>query len=236
MRVTEKELSQQQSSSAGVSVENPQKSSSGTPASTVPDPSVKDSSHKMNSLEGGSKGRDRFTPQQDQKSHQRNSFFRRGPHPPGYSPGSYRQNHISHRSFNVRDAQQHQQMQPTTINHNLYFTIAKQIEYYFSPESLWKDIFLRQHMDEQGWVPVSVIADVHQVEQLMKGIPDNHKYILQALKASKIVETNGDKIRKRYDWIKWILPKDGNSTNSEMNNHLRSSNEEGTSEGNKVKA
>ncbi|KAI3954987.1 hypothetical protein MKW98_004990 [Papaver atlanticum] len=227
--------------------------SSRAPASRVPDPSMKDSSHKMNSLEGGSKGGYRCTPQQVQKSHQRNSSFWRGPHPPGDSPGSYRQNHNSHRSFNGRDAQQHQRMQPTMINprnnyispppaipdhHDMYFTIAKQTEYYFSPVSLWKNIFLRRHMNEQGWVPVSVIAGIHQVEKLMKGIPDKIQYILDAVRASTIVETKGDKIRKRYDWIKWILnvPKDGNSANPEMNNHLPSSNEKGsTSESNKLK-
>ncbi|KAI3906576.1 hypothetical protein MKW98_009484 [Papaver atlanticum] len=196
------ELSQQQSSSAGVSVENPQKSSSGTPASTVPDPSMKDSSHKMHSLEGGSKGRDRFTPQQHLKSHQRNSSFRKGSHP----PGSYSQNHISHRSFNGRDSND----QHAFID--LSSTITKQMEYYFSPESLQKNIFLCQHMDEQGWVPVSVIAGFHKVKQLVKGIPDCILFILRAVRGSTIVETKGDMIRKR------------------KNDHLQSSNGEGTSE------
>ncbi|XP_026433042.1 la-related protein 1B-like [Papaver somniferum] len=326
--------SQSQSSSAGASVEKPQKNSSGTPASTVPDPSVKDSSHKMNNLERGSKGRGGFAPQPDQSSQQHNSSFRRGsggPHPRGDGHGSYRQNqnHMgrrehdhrdwnSHRSFNGRDAQQHQQMHPRMVNPrnnyirpppgnvngafipppqpvplrpfgnalgypdmpspvyfvpdplrgvpflpaaplpmffpgadpNLYSTIAKQIEYYFSSVNLCKDIYLRQNMDEQGWVPVSLIAGFHRVEQLMKGIPNSIQFILDAVRASTVVETKGDMIRKRNDWMNWILPptattnfapipvpqlagvpKSGNSANSDMNNHLHSSNGEGTSEG-----
>ncbi|KAI3930766.1 hypothetical protein MKX01_037212 [Papaver californicum] len=325
--------SQSQSSSAGVSAEKPQKNSSGTPASTVPDPSMKDSSHKMNNLERGSKGRGGFAPQPDQSSHQHNSSFRRGsggPHPRGDGHGSYRQNqnHMgrrehdhrdwnSHRSFNGRDAQQHQQMHPRMGNPrnnyirpppgnvngafiappqpvplrpfgnamgypdmpspvyfvpdplrgvpfipaaplpmffpgadpNLYSTIARQIEYYFSSVNLCKDIYLRQNMDEQGWVPVSLISGFHRVEQLMKGIPNNIQFILDAVRASTIVETKGDMIRKRNDWMNWILPttainfapipvpqsvgvpKNGNSTNPDMNNHLQSSNGEGTSEG-----
>ncbi|KAI3855794.1 hypothetical protein MKX03_014789, partial [Papaver bracteatum] len=226
MGVMEKEPSQQQSSSAGVSVEKPQ----------------------MDSLEGRSMGRHRFTPQQDQKSHQGNyADFGSGSYKryPGGRHGSYRKNR-SH-----WDVQQNQQMHPTMINprnnhtsppaapladHSMSSTIAKQIEYYFSPASLWKNISLRRHMNEQGWVPVSVIARFHQVERLMEGIPDRDEFILNAVKTSTTVETEGDKIRRRGDWIRWILPqlvgasKDGNSTNPERNNHLQSSNGEGTSE------
>ncbi|KAF6170861.1 hypothetical protein GIB67_015813, partial [Kingdonia uniflora] len=36
--------------------------------------------------------------------------------------------------------------------------IMKQIDYYFSTENLVRDIYLRRNMDEEGWVPVSLIA------------------------------------------------------------------------------
>ncbi|CAA6656002.1 unnamed protein product [Spirodela intermedia] len=36
--------------------------------------------------------------------------------------------------------------------------LLQQIEYYFSPENLCRDVFLRQNMDEEGWVPVSLVA------------------------------------------------------------------------------
>ncbi|MQL90480.1 hypothetical protein Taro_023079, partial [Colocasia esculenta] len=45
----------------------------------------------------------------------------------------------------------------------LQSVVAKQIEYYFSPENLCKDIYLRQNMDEEGWVPVSLIAGFNRV-------------------------------------------------------------------------
>jgi la-related protein 1 len=32
-----------------------------------------------------------------------------------------------------------------------------------SDENLCKDIYLRQHMDDQGWVPVTLIAGFNQV-------------------------------------------------------------------------
>ncbi|KAL5223342.1 hypothetical protein ABZP36_028055 [Zizania latifolia] len=34
--------------------------------------------------------------------------------------------------------------------------------YFFSDDNLCKDIFLRQHMDDQGWVPLSLIAGFNQ--------------------------------------------------------------------------
>jgi la-related protein 1 len=41
--------------------------------------------------------------------------------------------------------------------------LLKQIEYYFSDDNLCKDIFLRRHMDDQGWVPLPLIAGFNQV-------------------------------------------------------------------------
>ncbi|EMS62741.1 hypothetical protein TRIUR3_31616 [Triticum urartu] len=38
-----------------------------------------------------------------------------------------------------------------------------QIDYYFSDENLCKDIFLRRHMDDRGWVPLSLIAGFNQL-------------------------------------------------------------------------
>ncbi|EYU18076.1 hypothetical protein MIMGU_mgv1a019939mg, partial [Erythranthe guttata] len=41
--------------------------------------------------------------------------------------------------------------------------ILKQIEYYFSNDNLVKDIFLRQNMDAEGWVPIKLIAGFRKV-------------------------------------------------------------------------
>jgi len=39
-------------------------------------------------------------------------------------------------------------------------------EYYFSIENLCKDIYLRHHMDLEGWVPISVIAGFQRIQAL----------------------------------------------------------------------
>ncbi|KAK4781116.1 hypothetical protein SAY87_017222 [Trapa incisa] len=80
--------------------------------------------------------------------------------------------------------------------------ILNQIEYYFSDENLIKDTYLRQNMDVQGWVPVNLIAGFKKVTNLT----DNINLILDSIQASAVVEVQGDKVRKRNDWIRWIMP------------------------------
>lgn len=79
--------------------------------------------------------------------------------------------------------------------------LLKQIDYYFSPENLCKDTYLRNYMDEQGWVHISVIAGFNRVKQLT----NNAQYILDTLRLSTVVEVQGDKIRRRNDWSTWVL-------------------------------
>ncbi|XP_076929978.1 la-related protein 1C-like [Bidens hawaiensis] len=84
----------------------------------------------------------------------------------------------------------------------LYANIVKQIDYYFSNENLVRDTYLRRNMDEQGWVSVGLIAGFKKVSYLT----DNVQLILDAMRASAVVEVQGDKIRRRNDWMKWIMP------------------------------
>nr|XP_047934056.1 la-related protein 1B isoform X3 [Anser cygnoides] len=80
--------------------------------------------------------------------------------------------------------------------------IKRQIEYYFSTENLERDFFLRRKMDQQGFLPVSLIASFHRVQALTT----NATLILEALKDSTEVETVDQRIRKRVDPEKWPIP------------------------------
>ncbi|XP_022775452.1 la-related protein 1C-like [Durio zibethinus] len=91
---------------------------------------------------------------------------------------------------------------PEPQDHQLHAKIVNQIDYYFSIENLIKDIFLRQNMDDQGWVPIRLIAGFRKVSMLT----DNIQLILDALQSSNVVEVEGDKVRKRTDWRHWIMP------------------------------
>uniref|UniRef100_A0A9I9CSW4 HTH La-type RNA-binding domain-containing protein n=2 Tax=Cucumis melo TaxID=3656 RepID=A0A9I9CSW4_CUCME len=84
----------------------------------------------------------------------------------------------------------------------LYARIVHQIEYYFSDENLVKDTYLRRNMDEDGWVPIHLVAGFKMVRSLTDNIP----VILDALRStSTVVEVQGDKVRRRNDYSKWIM-------------------------------
>lgn len=43
-------------------------------------------------------------------------------------------------------------------------------EYYFSVENLERDFFLRRKMDQQGFLPISLIASFHRVQALTTNV------------------------------------------------------------------
>ncbi|GAB2226257.1 hypothetical protein Drorol1_Dr00022058 [Drosera rotundifolia] len=79
--------------------------------------------------------------------------------------------------------------------------IVQQMEYYFSNENLVKDTYLRSQMDGQGWVPISLISGFKKMTELTNNI----QLIIDSVKVSSLVEVQGDKIRRRDDWDKWII-------------------------------
>ncbi|KAF6161889.1 hypothetical protein GIB67_039608 [Kingdonia uniflora] len=89
---------------------------------------------------------------------------------------------------------------PVTELLPLRVTIVKQIEYYFSDENLNKDGYLISLMDDQGWVPISSIANFNRVKNMTSNIP----FILDAMRSSSTVEVQGDKVRRRGDWSNWL--------------------------------
>uniref|UniRef100_A0A8C9VX77 La ribonucleoprotein 1, translational regulator n=1 Tax=Scleropages formosus TaxID=113540 RepID=A0A8C9VX77_SCLFO len=80
--------------------------------------------------------------------------------------------------------------------------IKRQIEYYFSVENLERDFFLRRKMDQEGFLPVALIASFHRVQALSTDI----NFIMEALKDSKEVELVDLKIRRKVEPEKWPLP------------------------------
>ncbi|KAI3696055.1 hypothetical protein L1987_79064 [Smallanthus sonchifolius] len=86
------------------------------------------------------------------------------------------------------------------LDPSLLGLILRQIEYYFSDENLVKDMFLRSYMDDGGWVPITLIAGFQRVQKLTNDM----QMILSSLTYSNTVEIQGDKVRRRTDWRKWI--------------------------------
>ncbi|XP_043725586.1 la-related protein 1C-like [Telopea speciosissima] len=82
----------------------------------------------------------------------------------------------------------------------LHDRILRQIEYYFSNENLVKDGYLKSLMDDEGWVPVRLIAGFRKVKAMTSDI----NLILRALQPSAVVEVQGNKMRKYGDWMNWV--------------------------------
>ncbi|GLC63381.1 hypothetical protein PLESTF_000030300 [Pleodorina starrii] len=82
--------------------------------------------------------------------------------------------------------------------------VRKQIDYYFSVENLCKDIFLRSKMDDNGWIPLAVVANFNRVRILTL----DWTLIVDAMADSPIVEVSSDStmLRARENWDRWILP------------------------------
>ncbi|XP_051120482.1 la-related protein 1A-like [Andrographis paniculata] len=89
---------------------------------------------------------------------------------------------------------------PPSPNAALRANVLKQIEYYFSDENLQNDYYLISLMDDQGWVPISTIAEFKRVKRMNVEV----SFILDTLQSSNSVEVKGEKVRRRNEWEKWI--------------------------------
>ncbi|KAE8688842.1 hypothetical protein F3Y22_tig00110954pilonHSYRG00112 [Hibiscus syriacus] len=119
----------------------------------------------------------------------------RGPHPPRFVP------YPINPETNI--------LPPEMVT--LRVNIVKQIEYYFSDENLQHDHYLISLMDDQGWVPISTIADFKRVKRMSTDV----QFIMDALQSSSTVEAQGDKIRRRDEWSKWIPTSSTTTVSSE---------------------
>eukprot|EP01114_Cavostelium_apophysatum_P017765 TRINITY_DN5353_c0_g1_i2.p1 TRINITY_DN5353_c0_g1~~TRINITY_DN5353_c0_g1_i2.p1 ORF type:complete len:904 (-),score=234.82 TRINITY_DN5353_c0_g1_i2:344-3055(-) len=86
--------------------------------------------------------------------------------------------------------------------------LLKQIEYYFSVDNLCKDLFLRQQMNEEGWVPLTLVMNFNRVRTLGA----DYETTLDVLATSKIIELKNDYVRKAGDWNTWLFPKKEEAT------------------------
>ncbi|RKP06647.1 hypothetical protein THASP1DRAFT_25070 [Thamnocephalis sphaerospora] len=82
--------------------------------------------------------------------------------------------------------------------------LCAQIEYYFSVENLCRDIFLRSHMDAEGYVPIAVLAAFNRVRNLT----EDAAFVRESIADSELLDVKDNLIRKKDDWAIWLLPKD----------------------------
>ncbi|KAG4305142.1 hypothetical protein PORY_001312 [Pneumocystis oryctolagi] len=84
--------------------------------------------------------------------------------------------------------------------------ILGQIDYYFSVENLCKDLFLRRHMDDQGWVNLLVLANFNRIRSFAL----EYNFIRDVTTYSRTVDVSFsdgyDRVRKKDGWEIWVLP------------------------------
>jgi len=99
-----------------------------------------------------------------------------------------------------------QGQQASQAKDSILEAVKVQVEYYFSVQNLVKDMFLRAKMDENGWIPIGVIAAFNRV----RALAPNPSMIAAALEGSALVEVsqNQESIRVRDSWQSWVLPED----------------------------
>lgn len=71
--------------------------------------------------------------------------------------------------------------------------ILHQVEFYFSPDNLARDVYLRRQMDSDGWVDVNVIAKFNRVASLCTDLNN----ILEAIRVSPLLDVDVPKARVR---------------------------------------
>ncbi|VDO12714.1 unnamed protein product [Rodentolepis nana] len=81
--------------------------------------------------------------------------------------------------------------------------IQNQVDFYFSGDNLARDTFLRKHMDKDGWVDLSVIANFNR----MRNLTNDLDYIVTSLATSKVVEVDAEqkRVRCRENPTIWII-------------------------------
>ncbi|EEP78616.1 predicted protein [Uncinocarpus reesii 1704] len=99
--------------------------------------------------------------------------------------------------------------QPYMEQYSLMSMISMQLEYYFSVDNLCKDLFLRRHMDSQGFVLLSVIAAFKRIKSLTEDL-ELLRLVCRQLKNVEFRpgEDGLDRIRKRDKWEQWVLSMD----------------------------
>mmetsp|Transcript_28077 Transcript_28077/g.39609 ORF Transcript_28077/g.39609 Transcript_28077/m.39609 type:complete len:967 (-) Transcript_28077:123-3023(-) len=92
--------------------------------------------------------------------------------------------------------------------------IQKQIEYYFSVENLIKDLYLRKHMDEEGWISLPFVCSFNRVKTLCPDLVTIFDVIQKSalIECSKVAaDAQGHpayhtNIRRKEDPKFWVLP------------------------------
>lgn len=98
---------------------------------------------------------------------------------------------------------------PYIDNLSIIAMVTMQLEYYFSIDNLCKDVYLRKHMDSQGFVFLSFIAGFKRIQSLTQDF-ELLKFACSESDIIEIVKGNDghDRLRRKEGWEQWVLALD----------------------------
>ncbi|KAG6472571.1 hypothetical protein ZIOFF_070037 [Zingiber officinale] len=106
----------------------------------------------------------------------------------------------------------------SSFSDSFYLEVVNNLNcFYYSVDNLYKDIFLCGKMDGQGWVPVSLSVTFNMVSQ--KGDHEHNGDIICSKRFDRTWNTV-EKIRRREDWMRWLLPSMENPNGHGSTPHL----------------
>ncbi|KAI9732483.1 MAG: hypothetical protein M1818_007521 [Claussenomyces sp. TS43310] len=96
---------------------------------------------------------------------------------------------------------------PYVDQYSVLAMVTMQLEYYFSIDNLCKDVFLRRHMDSQGFVFLSIVSGFKRIQSLTKDL----ELLRFACQESEVIESvtgedGVDRLRRQKGWEKWVMP------------------------------
>lgn len=95
---------------------------------------------------------------------------------------------------------------PFVDNASTLAMVTMQLEYYFSIDNLCKDVYLRRHMDSQGFVFLAFIAGFKRIQSLTQEF-EQLRYASQESEIIELVRGDDglDRLRRKEGWEKWIV-------------------------------
>ena len=99
-------------------------------------------------------------------------------------------------------------MTPASPEADLVLTgVLQQINYYFSLDNILKDMHLRKHMDGQGWVFLTVIAQFNRLKSMTQDYDLIKAACLRSIEVEiRVGNDNQDRVRRREGWEQFLVP------------------------------
>ncbi|KAM0563876.1 hypothetical protein ACHAPJ_000082 [Fusarium lateritium] len=97
--------------------------------------------------------------------------------------------------------------QPPYWDNMVVSMLKSQIEYYFSVENLCKDVYLRKHMDSQGFVQLHFITAFKRMRDLSADMNLIRAVCEDSIEVDYVVgEDDVERLRRRDGWQKFLVP------------------------------